>query len=130
MGKGLGQTRAGQSRGLLKTFRTLDVRQDRDGPIRQKTHDRPIGLENSHAISRIHQGKRLLSMLSRHEFQVLLIGDTLHDAEAAEAMHVDCVLVAHSQSKQRLKQSGAPVVDSLRDLFESSKNDRTAGLVK
>jgi len=52
------------------------MRQDRDGPIRQKTYDRPIGLENSHAISRIHQGKRLLSMLSRHEFQVLLI-DTL-----------------------------------------------------
>lgn len=69
-------------------------------------------------------------MLSRHEFQVLLIGDTLHDAEAAEAMHVDCVLVAHShQSKQRLKQSGAPVVDSLRDLFESSKNNRKAGIV-
>jgi phosphoglycolate phosphatase len=49
---------------------------------------RLIGLENSHAISKTHQGKRLLAMLSRHESQVSLIGNTLHDAEVTEATHV------------------------------------------
>ena len=96
------------------------MRQDRDGPIRQKTYDHPIGLENSHAISRIHQGTRLLSMFLRHESQMLLIGDTLHDAEVAAATHVDCVLVAHGhQSKERLKQSGAQIVDSLEAIVRT-----------
>jgi phosphoglycolate phosphatase len=79
-----------------------------------------VGLENSHAISKITQGKRLLAMLPHHRSRVLLIGDTLHDAEVARAIKVNCVLVAHGhQSKQRLKQSGMPVVDSLQELFES-----------
>ena len=32
-------------RRVIENFRTLDMRQDRDGPIRQKTYDHPIGLE-------------------------------------------------------------------------------------
>jgi len=90
------------------------MRQDRDGPIRQKTYDHPIGLKNSHAVSKITEGKRLLAMLPHHRSRVLLIGDTLHDAQVAEALQVDCVLVAHGhQSKQRLKQIEVPVADSL-----------------
>ena len=51
---------------------------------------------------------------------MLLIGDTLHDAEVAAAADVDCVLVAHGhQSKERLKQSGAQVVDSLEAIVRS-----------
>jgi phosphoglycolate phosphatase len=77
-----------------------------------------VGLDNSHATSKIHRGERLLTILPHQASEVLLIGDTLHDAEVAEAIDVDCVLVAHGhQSKQRLKQSGAPVVDSLSGLF-------------
>lgn len=76
-----------------------------------------MGLENSHAVSKIEQGKRLQAMLPHHPSQVLLIGDTLHDAEVAEALGVDCVLVAHGhQSKERLKQSRARVVDSLEEI--------------
>jgi phosphoglycolate phosphatase len=79
-----------------------------------------IGLENSQAISKIHQGKRLLAMLPHQASDVLLIGDTLHDAEVAEAIDVDCVLVAHGhQSKERLRRQGAPVVESLAELLAS-----------
>jgi phosphoglycolate phosphatase len=77
-----------------------------------------VGLDNSHATSKIHEGRRLLAILPHQASEVLLIGDTLHDAEVAEAIDVDCVLVAHGhQSKQRLKQCGVPVVDSLSGLF-------------
>lgn len=77
-----------------------------------------VGLENSHAVSKIHQGRRLLETLPHHPSQVLLIGDTLHDAEVARALNIDCVLVGYGhQSKQRLKQSGLRVIDSLRDLL-------------
>ena len=61
-------------------------------------------------------------MLPHQASEVVLIGDTLHDAEVAEAIGVDCVLVAHGhQSKQRLKQGGVPVVDSLREFFNPVK---------
>jgi phosphoglycolate phosphatase len=77
-----------------------------------------VGLENSHAISKIDQGRRLLAMLLHQTSEVLLIGDTLHDAEVAERIEVDCILVDHGhQSKQRLKQSSVPVVDSLNEIF-------------
>ena len=62
----------------------------------------------------------MLSVLSRHESQMVLIGDTRHDAEVAAATRVDCVLVAHGhQSKERLKQSGAQVVDSLEAIVRT-----------
>jgi phosphoglycolate phosphatase len=78
-----------------------------------------IGLENSHAISKIHQGRRLLTMLRIQASEVLLIGDTQHDAEVAQALGIDCVLVSHGhQTKNRLKQRGVPVVDSLSELLE------------
>jgi len=77
-----------------------------------------VGLDNINAISKVEEGHRLLNMLKYKSSEVLLVGDTLHDAEVAQAVTVDCVLVAHGhQSKQRLQQSGVPVVDSLVELF-------------
>jgi phosphoglycolate phosphatase len=78
-----------------------------------------IGLANSHAISKIDEGRRLLAMLPHQSSEVLLVGDTLHDAEVANAIGFDCVLVAHGhQSKRRLEQSGMTVVDSLNELID------------
>ena len=49
---------------------------------------------------------------------MLLVGDTLHDAEVAQVLGTDCILIADGhQSKERLAQSGLPVVDSLEELF-------------
>ena len=62
---------------------------------------------------------QLLELLPHDASEVLLIGDTLHDAEVADAIGVDCVLVAHGyQSRQRLVQSGRPVIDSLSELMK------------
>jgi len=49
--------------------------------------------------------------------QVWCIGDTLHDYEVAQEMGCPCVLVAQGhQSIQKLAQTGAPVLGSLRNL--------------
>jgi phosphoglycolate phosphatase len=78
-----------------------------------------IGLENTYAHSKVDQGRGLLAMLPHPEFEVVLVGDTLHDAEVAEAMGVNCVLVGHGhQSKERLQQCGVPVVDALSALLD------------
>ena len=77
-----------------------------------------VGMKNTHVISKVDEGRRLLAMLPHRRSQVLLIGDTLHDAEVAQAIDVDCILVAHGhQSRERLQGSGVPVVDSLNELF-------------
>ncbi len=49
--------------------------------------------------------------------QVLMVGDTLHDFEVAENIGCDCVLIARGhQSKERLLETGAPVLDSIEEL--------------
>lgn len=48
---------------------------------------------------------------------VVLVGDTLHDAEVARSQGWDCVLCAAGhQTEGRLRTSGFPVIPTLRDL--------------
>jgi phosphoglycolate phosphatase-like HAD superfamily hydrolase len=47
-----------------------------------------------------------------------MIGDTEHDFEAAQAMKMDCYLIAGGhQPKEKLLATGAPVFDSLREAY-------------
>ncbi len=49
--------------------------------------------------------------------ETCLIGDTLHDAEVASALGINCLLVADGhQSEIRLKTSGYPVIRSLSEV--------------
>ena len=48
---------------------------------------------------------------------MVLIGDTLHDFETAQAMGVPCILCAIGhQSKADLLSAGVPVVDAFSQL--------------
>jgi phosphoglycolate phosphatase len=77
-----------------------------------------MGLDHIHADSKIEQGRRLLTLIRHEAAEVLLVGDTLHDVEVAEAIGTACVLVAHGhQSKARLQQANVSVVDSLQELI-------------
>ncbi len=116
---------------LLERVALLGKRQSVLSALDQETLDRSVqtfkvghlfdhlvGLDNIYAHSKLDQGRRLLGLVPQSSSEILLIGDTLHDAEVAQTIDVDCVLVAHGhQSKQRLMQSGLPVVDSLHELF-------------
>ncbi len=49
--------------------------------------------------------------------ETCLIGDTLHDAEVAAALGINCLLIADGhQSEFRLKTSGYPVIRSLEEI--------------
>ena len=51
--------------------------------------------------------------------EMLLIGDTIHDAEVAAAMGAQCVLLAGgNQHVERLQACGVPLFHSLRDLLD------------
>ena len=73
------------------------------------------GLEDHHANSKVEVGKRHFQELSINPRTTLMIGDTLHDAEVADALGVDCWLISRGhQSRKRLERSGAAVLPSLR----------------
>ncbi len=75
------------------------------------------GLSNQFAHSKKELGKTLLSDLSLDPDTTILIGDTMHDFEVAEAMGIGCVLLSCGhQSRKRLISTGTEVVDSLRNL--------------
>ena len=82
--------------------------------------DQVAGLDNIYAHSKVELGRELVSSLPCAPSEAVLVGDTLHDAEVAQAMGTGCVLVAHGhQSRARLHQHGATrVVDSLRELAD------------
>ncbi len=50
--------------------------------------------------------------------KVLLIGDTMHDYEVAQALKVDCLLIAKGhQSEETLRTSSVPVLKDISDVL-------------
>lgn len=75
------------------------------------------GLDNHYAMSKVENGKSLISKRGLNPERTLMVGDTVHDYEVAQAIGCNCVLVAIGhQSKERLLSSGANVVDSLTEI--------------
>ncbi len=73
-----------------------------------------IGLDDIYAAGKVENGKKYIAGLDIAPGEVLFIGDTLHDFEVAEAMGVNCALVANGHnSRSRLEVCGFPVFDSL-----------------
>ena len=79
--------------------------------------DELLGLDNIHAHSKKEIGMRWRAM--HPDAQVLIIGDTDHDAEVANAMEADCVLLSCGhQSRERLVQSNCLfVADSATEIL-------------
>jgi len=79
------------------------------------------GLHNHKAEGKVQRGVHMMEEQKITSATTVLIGDTYHDYEVAEAMEIDCILVAGGhQSKERLvTNSGANtlVLDSLNDLL-------------
>jgi len=74
------------------------------------------GLDNHFATSKVENGKLLIKARGLNPESTLMIGDTVHDYEVAQAIGCCCVLVAHGhQSKRRLLKTGAEVLDALDD---------------
>ena len=81
-----------------------------------------IGLDNHYAHSKVENGKRWVNRLKLNPQKVLLIGDTDHDFEVAEAIGIDCLLLSQGHHCQdRLQKTGAKVVQNLNDIFQLFK---------
>jgi len=75
------------------------------------------GLDNHHAAGKFDLAKEFMIGQNLAPNTILLIGDTLHDAEIAASLGVDCWLIPNGhQDRQRLESAGVPILDSLSDL--------------
>jgi phosphoglycolate phosphatase len=78
-----------------------------------------VGLDDHYAAGKTDLGVEWIERRTARRDSVVLVGDTVHDFEVAEAMGIRCVLVAAGHhARDRLERCGCPVVSSLTDLFE------------
>jgi phosphoglycolate phosphatase len=78
--------------------------------------DLVYGVDNLDGASKLDRGRELIAALGPDAQDAVLIGDTLHDAEVAKALGIDCVLVSCGhQTPERLAAAGCKVVPSIMD---------------
>jgi len=77
------------------------------------------------AIDNIKGGSKLENALKWREKvgqdkKILMIGDTLHDAEVAKAINADCrlVTIGSHQNKKRLQTSGFKVIRTAKEILK------------
>ena len=74
-----------------------------------------LGLSDFYAASKISIGLDYIK--SQNTTSVLLVGDTKHDYEVAEALGIKCVLVPNGhQSRETLMSCGVPILDNITDV--------------
>lgn len=77
------------------------------------------GLGDHYANSKIENGHQLIAELTLNPKRILLIGDTCHDFEVAQALGCSCVLVTNGhQSRTVLEATGAIVIDCLSQISD------------
>ena len=77
-----------------------------------------IGQDNQLAVGKIEKGKQLLEDINIDTDKIVLIGDTTHDVEVAEALGIDCILVLNGHhSKSKLEMTGVTIVKELSSLL-------------
>jgi len=77
--------------------------------------DEIIGISNIYAKSKVDAGQEYIVRSGLDKSKTILIGDTVHDHEAAKALGVDCILISKGhQHKHKLLECGVPVFDDIR----------------
>ena len=82
--------------------------------------DAVLGLSHIYATSKEDVGRDYIAGAGVEPKRCVMLGDTLHDAEVAEALGCRCVLIARGhQSRAALLTAGAPVCDSLAEAVQA-----------
>jgi phosphoglycolate phosphatase len=79
--------------------------------------ERIYGLDDHYAHGKTDVGIRLLKEMGVDPRKIIFIGDTCHDAEVAQEIGLDCLLIPNGHhSEERLRRMNRPMVSSLSDL--------------
>lgn len=77
-----------------------------------------LGIENIYAASKAQIANDFVVQHSIDVRDVVLVGDTTHDYEVAEDIGCRCILITDGhQSEERLRATGAEIVNSITDLL-------------
>lgn len=88
--------------------------------------DEILGAENTLAESKIERAKAFFESKGIERNEAVFIGDTLHDLETANALGIDCVLVAYGhQGRKLLERHNAYTVDGLAQVKEIIFDERS-----
>jgi len=83
----------------------------------QEVFTRLVGLNDYYSTSKLDLGRSFLAELDAPG-EAVLIGDSLHDAEVADAMGITCMLIPGGHfSRVRLRANGNRVLDSLHEVL-------------
>ncbi len=75
------------------------------------------GLDNHHAAGKVSLAESFMETSVHKPDQVVLIGDTIHDAEIAKLIGVENILIPNGhQDRSRLAETDGILIDSLADL--------------
>jgi phosphoglycolate phosphatase len=75
------------------------------------------GLNNHHAAGKLEIGRKWVKELNVAPENILMVGDTTHDAVLAKELGMDCVLIESGhQNKERLEKCSVPVIRNLKEL--------------
>ena len=75
------------------------------------------GTGDNHAHGKVDLAHSLIKAEHCTPEESILFGDTVHDYEVAQAVGIDCVLIANGhQHEDRLKKTGAPVICDISEV--------------
>jgi phosphoglycolate phosphatase len=77
-----------------------------------------LGIDNQYATGKTALGVGWMDKIHYDSIEIIMVGDTIHDSEVAEAMGIDCVLVEHGHvSRKRLETTGRKVISDLNEFL-------------
>jgi phosphoglycolate phosphatase len=81
-----------------------------------------LGIDNQYASGKTALGLAWINELDYHPKDVMMVGDTIHDSEVAEAMGIDCILVENGHmNRARLETTRRKVVSDLKEFLRILK---------
>lgn len=88
--------------------------------------DNILGANNTLAESKTQRARSFFDSLGINANEAIFIGDTLHDLETANALGIDCILVAYGHQGRRLLEGhGAFTVENLEEVKFFLYDERT-----
>ena len=77
------------------------------------------GIDNQYATGKIDLGLSFINELPYKNNEIIMVGDTIHDSEVADAMKIECILVDHGHiSHDRLQKTGRKVISNMDQVLD------------
>ena len=72
------------------------------------------GIDNQYARGKIELGISFIKELPYEKDEIIMVGDTVHDSDVADAMGIDCLLIDHGHmGNKKLKTTGRKVFSNI-----------------